>query len=40
MDGEKLQNITNVVAFYQWKQNQDHLAHPNARRIYPIFSTW
>ncbi len=37
MDGEKLQNATNVVVFYQWKQNQDHVAHPNARRTISNF---
>jgi hypothetical protein len=37
MDGEKLQNATNVVAFYQWKQNQDHVTHLNARRTISKF---
>jgi len=37
MDGEKLQNATNVVAFYQWKQNQDHVTHLNVRRTISKF---
>ncbi len=37
MDGKQLQNVVNVVAFCQWKQNQDHAAHFNARSIVSRF---
>jgi hypothetical protein len=37
MDGGKLQNAANVVAFCQWKQNQDHATHLNARKTVSRF---
>jgi hypothetical protein len=37
MDGEKLQNVANVVTFCQRKHNQDHVAYLNARRTVSRF---
>lgn len=37
MDGEKLQNVADVVVFCQQKQNQDHVTQPNARRTISRF---
>jgi hypothetical protein len=32
MDGQRLQNATNVVAFCERKQSEQHVAYPNVRR--------
>jgi hypothetical protein len=32
MDSVQLQNVTNVVAFFERKQNEHHVIYPNVRR--------
>ncbi len=32
MDGERLHNVTDVMAFCEQKQNEQHVAYPNIRR--------